>query len=286
VLFVDRPDPASLAGIWGVDLLGGPPVLVTERLGLYSPDGSVLAYPQNGVTVIERPSDGQSWIVDNGARPVAFSPDSTRLAWTGGQNGPPFDTARREIWTSLADGSQARELLTLFGGGLAGWLSDQSLLVTGRLQPGEEDSVLWILPIDGGEPVELLRGPRLRRLLPSPQGGWLAHQVTFSDDPNGNGLWVADLAGGGRFRLDLFGAYRWRAEGLLLVIPLDMGAASHQLWELDVARGALRALTDPAVTPFKIANGDWSVSPDGRHIAFVSAEDHNIWLLTLPPPQS
>jgi len=30
-----------------------------------------------------------------------------------------------------------------------------------------------------------------------------------------------------------------------------------------------------------IANGDWAVSPDGRHVAFVESQDRNIWLLTL-----
>jgi Tol biopolymer transport system component len=56
----------------------------------------------------------------------------------------------------------------------------------------------------------------------------------------------------------------------------------HRLWQVDVESGAATPLTDAAITPFKIANGDWSVSPDGRHVAFVSASDNNIWLLTLP----
>jgi len=58
-------------------------------------------------------------------------------------------------------------------------------------------------------------------------------------------------------------------------------AVSHRLWELDVNTGETRRLTDPDVTPFKIANGDWTVSPDSRHVAFVGSRDRNIWLLTL-----
>ena len=46
------------------------------------------------------------------------------------------------------------------------------------------------------------------------------------------------------------------------------GPLGHELWELDVNTGETRRLTDPDVTPFKIANGDWAVSPDGRHVAF------------------
>jgi hypothetical protein len=41
-------------------------------------------------------------------------------------------------------------------------------------------------------------------------------------------------------------------------------------------------LTEPGVSPFKIANGDWRVSPGGDEIIFVSAEDRNIWKIGLP----
>ena len=40
------------------------------------------------------------------------------------------------------------------------------------------------------------------------------------------------------------------------------------------------SFTDPATQPFTIANGDWSVSPDGREILFQEARDGNLWLLT------
>jgi hypothetical protein len=57
------------------------------------------------------------------------------------------------------------------------------------------------------------------------------------------------------------------------------------LWQVQAGGGQPEPLTDPAVTPFKVANGDWSVSPDGQHIVFVSAADHNLWLLTgFPEP--
>jgi Tol biopolymer transport system component len=44
----------------------------------------------------------------------------------------------------------------------------------------------------------------------------------------------------------------------------------------------MQPITDPSITSFKIANGDWSVSPDSQMIAFVSADDGNIWILELP----
>jgi Tol biopolymer transport system component len=51
-------------------------------------------------------------------------------------------------------------------------------------------------------------------------------------------------------------------------ILLRSEAISHELWELDANTGETRRLTNPDVTPFKIANGDWAVSPDGQHVAF------------------
>ncbi len=69
----------------------------------------------------------------------------------------------------------------------------------------------------------------------------------------------------------------------LLYVPLEVNVQSHALWEYDVASGEHRRLTDPAHTPFKIANNDWAVSPDGRYVVFVRARDHNLWLIDLEP---
>jgi Tol biopolymer transport system component len=70
-------------------------------------------------------------------------------------------------------------------------------------------------------------------------------------------------------------------EERLLVVPFKPDSDFHELWELDAATGEARRLTDPAITPFKIANGDWRVSPDGRHVAFVESKDRNIWVIEL-----
>lgn len=285
VLYIDKPAADAQAGIWGVGLQGGSPELCTDRLGLYSDDQSLLAYPQGGRTVIERLVDGTLWSIANGGRPVSFSPDGTQVAWTGGLSGPPYDTARRQIWVSQVDGSQAHQVLEVFGGGLVSWLPDGRMLVDGRLDSSESGEAFWIYDPDSPDqdPIrELARADRLRGALLSPGGSWLAYQVTFAADPAEDGLWLVNTSDGSRTRLDLFGAYRWRDDSHLLVIPLDTGATWHSLWEYAAFSGELKQLTDLQVTPFKVANGDWSVSPDGGHIAFVSAQDYNIWLLTLP----
>ena len=76
--------------------------------------------------------------------------------------------------------------------------------------------------------------------------------------------------------------YKWSDDQRLLIIPLDLSQPAHRLLQVEAASGQLQAVTDPAITPFKIANSDWSVSPDGEMMAFVSADDGNIWVLELP----
>jgi Tol biopolymer transport system component len=286
VLFVDKPDSQSPAGLWGVGLDGGAPALFTDRLGQFSRDLQYRVYPRNQQTIVERLADGQEWVIPSEGRSVSLSPDGSMVAWTAGQSGPPFDTARREIWVSQIDGSQARPVRALVSGGFAGWLPGGRILVSGNLEPPEEGQAFWAVSLNNdSDPVEIARAPRLRGSSLSPDGSWLAYQVAFTGDPAQNGLWLANTQTAERFRLDLFGAYRWRDGSRLLVIPLDLASPTHRLWQVQAGGGQPEPLTDPSVTPFKVANGDWSVSPDGQHIVFVSAADHNLWLLTgFPDP--
>jgi hypothetical protein len=53
VWFIDRPNESSPSGLWGVNASGGEPQLVTERVGVYSPDWSLVAYPEGGRTYVE-----------------------------------------------------------------------------------------------------------------------------------------------------------------------------------------------------------------------------------------
>jgi Tol biopolymer transport system component len=282
VLFIDKPAADAPAGLWGAALAGGAPELFTDRLGFYSADLQLRVFPQGGQTVVERLADGQQWVISSDGRSVSFSPDGAWVAWTGGQDGPPFDQPVRVVWVSRSDGSEAREVIRLYGGGFSAWFPDGRLLVSGRLDPAEETQAYLAVPLSGEAPVELARGERLRGGLISPQGTWLVYLVTFSENPGENGLWLANTTTGEKRRLEIFGAYRWRDDGRLLVVPLDLTQPVHRLLQVEAASGVAQPLTDPQLEPFKIANGDWSISPDGQKIAFVSAADHNIWLIELP----
>ncbi|HNB54095.1 MAG TPA: hypothetical protein PK530_19255, partial [Anaerolineales bacterium] len=287
LLFLDKPDIDSPPGFWSIPLTGGEPELAISKLGLYSRDLQLVAYPEGGQTYVERLADGQRWTIPNGGRSVSFSPSGTQVAWALGQPGPPFDSAMREIRVGRVDGSEARQVTTLIGGGFAGWVSETQILITG--QPSDEvETALWVLSLEDDSQRELARGGRIRAVSVAPGGAWVVYLVTFSADAAQDGLWIQNIATGERVQLDLFGGYRWRDADHILIIPLDPHAASgpvasHQLWEVDAATGDFRALTDPALTPFKVAEGDWTVSPDGQWVAFISATDRNIWILKIQP---
>jgi len=280
VWFIDRPGEGSPSGIWAVSLAGGPPRLVTERVGLFSPDMKLAAYPERGQTYIER-LGGERWIAPSGGRAISFSPDSQKILWQAASSSENFDRRVVEVWIANVDGSDPQPVARLIGGGVSGWFPDgQRLLVNGR-ESAASDSFLAALHLADGSLTEIARGPRLRGGALSPAGGWAAHQITFSGAAGLDGLWLARTDGSGARRLEVFGAYRWRSEGRLLVIPLEADGASHRLLEVDAESGAVRALTDPAVTPFRVAVGDWAPSPDGRHVVFVSADDRNLWVIDL-----
>jgi hypothetical protein len=236
--------------------------------------------------------DGERWTVPARGRSVRISPGQKRIAWSEGNDDLPPDRQVTAIWIANLDGSEPRKVVTLRRGGLSGWISDDILLVSGRESANAPDQVLWALPLDGSPQVELARAERLRGPLLSPSGAWVAYYVTFDADPARNGLWVARTDGSGAKQLppELFGSYQWRGcpgpcepdAETMLVVPLQPAAEYHELWQLEAASGETQRLTDPAVTPFKIANGDWRVSPDGRHIAYLESSDRNIWAIALP----
>lgn len=291
MLFIDKPSPDAPVGIWGVDVTRPDPTpeLVTERIAFYTADLAFLVELSQDTTVIERLADpltgtgGARWTVPAEGRPVSISPGRKRIAWQVSDDDLPFERRVTQVWVANLDGSDAQPAATLPRGGFSGWVSDDVLLLSGRESLESREHILYTFSLTSGRTTELVRAERLRGGLLSPDGAWLAYYVALDKDPAQNGLWLVRTDGSARRQLDrdLFGAYQWRDAGRLLVIPFRPKAASHELWELDVNTGETRRLTDPGIVPFKMANGDWTVSPDGRHVAFVESRDRNIWLLTL-----
>ena len=294
VRFIDRPADDKPAGIWSVPLESPltEPVLLTERIELSTAGPDFLVETTGNTTVIERLADGERWTVPAQGRTVRVSPGRNRIAWsiTNADLEPERQVAA--IWLANLDGSDARQVATLPRGGVSGWISDDVLLVSGRESLQAREQAISALSLADGSVTELARAERLRGQVLSPSGQWIVYYITFDDNPAQNGLWLVRTDGSQRTRLDsaLFGAYQWRGcpgqcgpeDDRLIMVPFDPNATFHRLVELNPATGETRPLTDPALTPIKIANGDWRVSPDGRYVSYVESSDRNIWAIELP----
>ncbi len=292
VLFIDKPAADAPLGIWGVDSTrpGSTPELLTERIALYTADLSFLVQYGQGETIVEHlegplaETTTERWTVPAGGRSVTLSPDRRRVAWQVSNDDAPFERRITQVWVANIDGTEAQLVATLPRGGFAGWLSGDVLLLNGQESLDSQETIVYTLSLTDGAQVELIRAERPRGLQLSHDGRWLAYYVTLSDEPAENGVWLVHTDGTERRQLDLelFGAYQWRDAHRLIVIPFRADAAYHELWEVDAETGETHRLTDPSITPIKIANGDWQVSPDGHRVAFVESSDRNLWVMELP----
>ena len=168
------------------------------------------------------------------------------------------------------------------GGGFVGWgQSGSSLLFSGRQVLGGPAG-LWQSSLDGSHPELIFSSESVRSALVSPGGRWVALTVAFTGDQAKDGLWVVSTVGKGAFKVPSFGAYRWRSEGILLVVPLDNGRSSIRLIQVDAALAHTKDVDLAPGTVGGIANNSWEVSPDGRWMVYQSAVDLNLWLIRLP----
>lgn len=286
VLFIDRPASRPV-GIYGVDVSRfGPPTLVSRRVLPTSGDGRFYFYPDGNTTVVERVDTGERYVIRNGGRLVSISPDGRRLLWQVTEQHGDFDRRASQTWVANIDGSEARLVAETVGMGSSQWVDAERVLLVGLPDQGRPLVLISVLTLGDGPDddryLELAHVSRPRGTVVSPRGSWLVYYLTFQADAADDGLWIVPTdASLPPRKLAFFGSYRWRDDTHLLYVPLEPGAASHTLWEYDVTTGVSRRLTDPERTPFKIANNDWAVSPDGRYVVFVSAADHNLWLIEL-----
>jgi hypothetical protein len=284
VLFMDRPSAEAELGVYSVPVAGGTKSLVSNRIGLYSEDRSLVAYPEGGETYVERPSDQARWPIPNEGRGILFSQDASKIAWQAGSlaiTNP--DRRRNEIWVSQWDGSGARRIASTIGGGLIGWgEGDEALLVSGRMRESGPSGI-WRVPLAEGAEARLLwETPSPRGTLLSPEGSWLAFYQAFAEVERQNGMYGIRTDGSQGLRLEQFGSYRWRREGALLLIPLNSEASVTPLVQIDVSSAVLVPLEIPYPEHFRIANNDWMPSPDGLKLVFLSAEDRSLWVVELP----
>ncbi len=285
VLYIDKPAPQAEAGVYAIDIadstrepqLAGP-------VGIYSPDRSLVAYPADTRTIVEKLSTGDRWVMPNNGQSVAFAPDDQHVAWENDADSGPYDERQSEIFIANTDGTDMGKVARLYGGGLVGWMPrGLSLMFLGRPSLNTHDSTLTVLDLRTNVAVDLVTAERISGIAISRDGSWVAYYISFNPDESRNGIWVQRTDGSDARKLAVWGAYQWRDDAQLLVIPARPSPdQAFEIWEVNAATGEMRQRTAAAVTPLNILNGDWRVSPDGKYIVFVSSIDRNLWLLKLP----
>lgn len=282
VAYIAKPEGARAAGIYGAAVDGTGVRRLYSRVGLLSPDWTLMAYPDEGKTILMSTASGRKWVVPAAGKAVWFSPARDRIIWeTGSSTYTHLDLRRRAIWMANVDGSRAVKAVTTYGGGFIGWTADEAkLLVSGRLSAIDPRGV-WVIPLDASPPWLLFAADQIRDPLLSPDRTWLAFYLAFGADPSQDGLWLVKTDGSQQHHLPVFGAYRWRSGDQLLVIPQTMDARGPGLLQVDASSGEVERLNS-LEEGGAIAANDWQPSPDGRWLAFVSRNGGGLMLAPLP----
>jgi hypothetical protein len=293
-------DPADLDAVYLVDAIPGESAAVFRQpldgsartyQGaipplLIAPDGSVtVARTANGLMAITRRADGTTWEIDTNGNYPAVSPDGTRLLWevVNGEIVPGQSQPGLSVWVSNLDGSERRRVYSQAGGWTM-WLDAHRLLIVRQPSPYGAETELSVLDIDAAAPEPYLLGSYrfLRGLKVAPGGGRIAFYLPFQDDPDTSGVYTQRTRPNTRpIRMDFFGAYQWRDDRSLYTLSFDMDQDTHALGLADAQTGDHRWLTDPDALPIRVANGEWSVSPDGSRIVYVDPTDYGLYLLAV-----
>ncbi|MCI0347576.1 MAG: prolyl oligopeptidase family serine peptidase, partial [Chloroflexi bacterium] len=214
-----------------------------------------------------------------------LSPDASQVAFTVQSSAPSRTGYRSAIWLGPTDGSEAPRQVTLGAkndtqarfspdGRTLAFLSDRRPLIEDEPDASkdrEDGTQVHLLPLDGpGEARRLTNLPRgVNELAWSPDGSRLAilsssRGGTHKDDAKARGK--RDAKPG-----EPLSDYRYTDRlGYLANGPGFIQGIECQLWIVDVASGAARAIT-------KVRTGieEFAWSPDGKRIAFAAQSNRD-----------
>ncbi len=263
---------------WRLDEGGVSSVVQVAPPAFTSPVGTHEIRLAENDAVIQRRSDGAEWRVNTNGNLPAVNTDNTRLMWLerSAIPIPGEDAPRVDVWVSGIDGSNPQMIVSQ-DGGYAVWLDAARLLI---VQSEDQVTTLSVADVSDGSGFILGAWERLRGISVAPGGGRLMFYLSFYPDEALNGVYTLRTEPDEVPRkMPWFGSWRWRDADSVYYIPFDPTSDMHQLAYYHIPSGDHRLLTDPATMPFTIANGDWSVSPDGNRVAYLNATDMRTWIL-------
>jgi Tol biopolymer transport system component len=290
VLYTDAAPNQQLAATWAAPAdASGPPTLFFPSAATVAPDGSRIAFPDfaNRVTRIQEFGKQSTATIANNAAYVWFSRDGRQVAWLerapGAQPSSNVDRLVR-VWVANADGSNARQRGNTVRAADLTWFPDgQRLLFTGRDTDGGNPGI-YVLDINSGTLTRIVDAFSPRGVRLSPDGGQIVYLAALEEKPEDNGLFIANADGSAKRRLPLLGGVRWSPDGkALLILPFQTDNGADQLVRMDAATLGTTPLTDRAALPFRVAQDEWDLSPDGTRIVFNALTDSNIYALRFAP---
>ncbi|GGS15161.1 hypothetical protein [Deinococcus knuensis] len=278
LLFLDGPPARGSTGIYTVPAAGGEVTRRFSSVAFFSPSLRWAVRPGAGeATTLQRLADGRTFTLPTYGADVTWTRAETRLAYARSDTSGNYDRRVTRVFVADAFGAP-RLVATLSGGSIHGWLDDTTLLLSGKPSAAARDRDLFTLNTRTGARRVLRSALNLRSVTISPGGRQVAYTIAF-DSAARNGLWVQGTASGSPRELSTFGSYRWRDANRLLLIPLNAAGGPHTLRQYDVTANAWKTLGDLGD---QVRLADWSVSPDGRLLNYLSARDGNVRVLTLP----
>ena len=284
------PDIAQ-RGTWAVPREGGATRLLSTHYGAFSPDRSLVAYPDGRVTQIARLDGTVVGAVENEGVLVHFSPTNDRVAWLTPAAGyprvhPALEPPAR-VAVANVHGGDVRVLAPVVRTETLQWFPDgRRVLFSGRDAAGENPGLLVLDTATGGL-ERLADGGFLENALIAPDGQAVVYTATLQPEADANGIWLVNADGSERRRLGFAGGYRWTSDGRALIyVPAPASGPSDELWRYRLAGGTPARLVGAAQVRFAIAQDDWELAPDGAAIVYRSAVDGAVWILHFVPPSS
>ncbi|CAM3674599.1 hypothetical protein [Deinococcus frigens] len=278
LLFLDGPPTRASTGFYQVAATGGEVTRRFSSVAYFSPKLRWAVRPGPGeATVLERLADGKRFTLPTYGADVSWNDAETGLAYTRSDTSGNYDRRATRVYVADAFGSP-RTVATLYGGGVSGWVDDDTLLLSGKSAPGNRDRELFTLNIRSGAKKTLRTALGFRGISLSPDGARVLYTISF-DSAARNGLWLQSTAGGSPTEMGDYGSYRWRDAGRFVLIPLKPGGGAHILRQYNVRANAWNTLGDLGD---QVRQGDWNISPTGKLLNYLSAKDGNVRVLTLP----